>query len=257
MDCIIIAGGLAAPEDPMYALTQGKPKALLPMGSRTMLEHVVDALQHAQSVDDIIIVGLGSDMGMTFQRPVNHLPDHGSLVGNIIAGANWIRERRPGVTAILGVTADIPLITGPMVDKLVEMCQPLDAGIYYTYASRETMEKRFPNSNRTFVKLKGIEIAGGDIGIINPATLDHNQELFVALSNARKHAWKIASAVGIRLLLKFLLRRLGPKEIEEEGRRILGVKLKTVNLPYAELAMDADKPHQVEMLRAEIARLQP
>ena len=31
--------------------------------------------------------------------------------------------------------------------------------------------------------------------------------------------------------------------------------LKTINLPYAEMAMDADKPHQVEMLRAELEQL--
>ncbi|MBK8984972.1 MAG: nucleotidyltransferase family protein [Chloroflexi bacterium] len=255
MDCVIIAGGLAAPEDPMYALTQGKPKALLPMGDRTMLERVVDAMHNAKSVDDVAVIGLGSDMGMTFQRPVYHLPDHGSLVGNIIAGLTWARQRRPGVTAVLGASADVPLLTGPMVDELVAMCQPFDAGLYYTYATREIMEKRFPHSNRTFVKLKGMEISGGDIGIMNPATIDNNEELFDALANARKHAWKIARVVGFGLLLKFLFRRLGIKEIEEEGRRVLGVPIRAVSLPYAEMAMDADKPHQVEMLRAELEKL--
>ena len=255
MDCIIIAGGLATPEEPMYALTQGKPKALLTMGDRTMLERVVDAVQGSQYVDEVVVVGLGSDMGMTFQRPVHHLTDHGSLVGNIVAGVNWVRERDPNVKIVLGASADVPLITSQMVDTLIDMCRPFDAGIYYTYASRETMEKRFPHSNRTFVKLKGIEIAGGDLGMLDPAILTNNEELFTALSNARKHAWKIARVVGVGLLLKFLFRRLGPKEIEAEGRRVLGMPLKTINLPYAEMAMDADKPHQVEMLRAELEQL--
>jgi molybdopterin-guanine dinucleotide biosynthesis protein A len=256
MDCVIIAGGLDRPEDPMYALTQGKPKALLPMGSRTMLERVVDGLQSAQAVEDIVVVGLGSDLGMTFKRPIYHSPDQGSLVANMVAGLNWARDRRPGVTAVLGASADIPLITGEMVDGLVALCQPLDAGLYYSYATRETMEKRFPHSNRTFVKLKGVELAGGDIGIMDPAVLDKNAALFVSLSNARKHAWKIASTVGFGLLLKFLFRRLGPPEIEVEGKRILGFPIKTISLPYAELAMDADKPHQVEMLRAELEKLE-
>jgi molybdopterin-guanine dinucleotide biosynthesis protein A len=256
MDCVVIAGGLDRPEDPMYALTQGKPKALLPMGERTMLERVVDGLQDSQAVEDIVVVGLGSDLGMTFKRPVYHLKDHGSLVANMVAGLNWARDRRPGVTAVLGASADIPLLTGEMVDRLVALCQPLDAGVYYTYATRETMEKRFPHSNRTFVKLKGVEIAGGDIGIMNPAVLDDNEELFVALSNARKHAWKIARVVGFGLLFKFLFRRLGPPEIEVEGQKVLGYPIKTISLPFAEPAMDADKPHQVEMLRAELAKIE-
>lgn len=255
MDCIIIAGGLATPEEPMYAITQGKPKALLPMGSRTMLERVVDAMQGSEYVEEVVVVGLGSDMGMTFQRPVHHLPDHGSLVANIVAGLNWVRQGKPDTKAVLGASADIPLITSSMVDRLIDMCRPFDAGVYYTYATRDTMEKRFPHSNRTFVKLKGVEIAGGDLGIMNPATIDNNEDLFEALSNARKHAWKIARVVGIGLLLRFLLRRIGPQEIEQEAARVLGVPVKTINLPFAEMAMDADKPHQVEMLRAELARL--
>ncbi|MCB8985424.1 MAG: NTP transferase domain-containing protein [Ardenticatenaceae bacterium] len=255
MDCIIIAGGLATPEEPMYALTQGQPKALLPMGDRTMLERVVDAVQGSQYVENVVVVGLGSDMGMTFQRPVTHLPDHGSLVGNIVAGVNWVRERQPDTKMVLGASADVPLLTSQMVDTLVEMCRPFDASVYYTYVTRQTMETRFPHSNRTFVKLKGIEIAGGDLGLMNPTVIDNNEELFTALSNARKHAWKIARVVGIGLLLKFLFRRLGPKEIETEAFRVVGAPVKTINLPYAEMAMDADKPHQVEMLRAELERL--
>ncbi len=256
MDCVIIAGGLATPDEPMYAYTQGKPKALLPMGNRTMLERVVDALQGAQSIEDIVVVGLGSDLGMTFQRPVHHLPDQGSLVGNMIAGINWIRQRKPETDVIFGSTADIPLLTSPMVDEFVAMCRPFEASIYYTYIARETMEKRFPESNRTFVKLKGLEISGGDLGILRPAVIDHNEEIFAALANARKHAWKIARVVGVSLLVRFLFRRIGPKEIEQEARRVLGAPVRTVSLPYAEMGMDADKPYQVDMLRAEIARLE-
>ncbi|MCZ7666045.1 MAG: nucleotidyltransferase family protein [Chloroflexi bacterium] len=153
------------PEDPMYAYTQGKPKALLDFGGRTMLERVIDGLQGSQSIEDVVVVGLGSDLGMTFQRPVHHLPDQGSLVANALAGVAWLREQKQDTGVVMVCSADIPMITPAMVDDAVALCQPLNAMYYYTYITRQTMEDRFPNSKRTFVKLKGVEIAGGDFRI--------------------------------------------------------------------------------------------
>ncbi|PID86139.1 MAG: hypothetical protein CSB13_04400 [Chloroflexi bacterium] len=253
MDCVVTAGGMPREDDPMYAYTQGQPKALLSFGERTMLERVLDALQDSKSIDNIVVVGLGDDLGMSFKRPVHHLPDHGSLVANNVAGIAWLREQNPDTGVILACSSDIPLITPEMTDKLIELCQPLDGHYYYTYVTKETMERRFPGSSRTYVKLKGLEIAGGDLGLLHSSVIDANQELFEALANARKHAWKIAKVVGFKMLFKFLFRRLGTAELRVEAERILGAPVRIVELPFAELAMDADKPEQVDMLRAEIA----
>jgi hypothetical protein len=191
---------------------------------------------------------------MTFKRPVHHLPDNGSLVANNIAGIAWLREQNPDLGVVLASSSDIPLITADMVDQLVALCQPLDADYYYTYAPKAAMEKRFPGSKRTYVKLKGLEISGGDLGLLRASTIDANQELFEALANARKHAWKIAKVVGFKMLIKFLFRRLGLAELKVEAERILNGPVRIVEVPYAELAMDADKPEQVDMLRAEFPK---
>ncbi len=254
MDCVVTAGGMPSAEDPMYAYTQGKPKALLAFGDRTMLERVIDALQGSKSIDKIVVVGLGSDMGMTFQRPVHHLPDHGSLVANNIAGIAWLRTQNPDTGVVLASSSDVPLITPAMIDELIARCQPLDADYYYTYATSEAMEKRFPDSKRTYVKLKGVEISGGDMGLLRASTIDSNQELFESLANARKHAWKIAKVVGLKMLIKYLFHRLGLAELKVEAERILGGPVRIVEVPFAELAMDADKVAQVDMLRAEFTK---
>lgn len=257
MDCVILAGGIPEPEDPMYVSTQGKSRALLDMHGRTMLERVVDALQSSRSVEEIVVVGLGSDLGMQFQRPVHHLPDQGSLVSNGIAGAEWLMQNRPGAAVFLACSADIPTISGPIVDQHLERCRPFDKGIYYSLVSRETMEARFPGSNRTFVKLRGADVAGGDLVVMQFAVVHQNRELWVNLSNARKHAWQIARSVGLRVLFRLLTRRLSVSDIEATAFRLIGVPAAVIMSPFAELAMDADKPRQVELLRAEFARSRP
>jgi hypothetical protein len=117
------------------------------------------------------------------------------------------------------------------------------------------MEKRFPGSNRTYVKLKGLEIAGGDIGILS-VKLTAQKELLETAANARKHAWKIARVVGLRMLIKLLFRQVSLQDIETTGQRLTGFPVKVVLNPHAEAGMDADKPDQVALLRAELAKLE-
>lgn len=257
MDCIIAAGGTPGPDDPLYAYTQGQPKALLDMEGRTMLERVVDALQAAESVGRIVVIGLGSDMGMQFQRPVDmHLPDQGGMVANVLAGVDWLRQDDPSLETVLFCTSDIPTITGPIVDEFVNRCRPFDHCVYYIAVTQEAMETRFPHSNRTYVKLKGYNIAGGDMAVARVQLIDDHEELWVTLSNARKHAWQLARIVGLGTLVKYLFRQLSIAEIEETGERIVHCPVKVVIDPPAELAMDADKPAQVDMLRAELRRME-
>jgi molybdopterin-guanine dinucleotide biosynthesis protein A len=252
MHCIITAGGRPEPDDALYVYTQDKPKALLDMCGRTMLERVVDALQASRYVEDVVVVGLGSDMGMSFQRPVYHLSDHGGMVSNVLAGIQWIEENRPGAERLLACSADIPLLTGAIIDDFVERCRPWDKAIYYNFVTREVMEKRFPGSRRTFVKLKGLEIAGGDVMIGHVSLGRGHRELWEALTSARKHAWQLARVVGLRMLLKFLFRQVSIRDIEETIGRLVNQPASVILNPYAEIAMDVDKPYQVELARKEL-----
>ncbi len=256
MDCVIVAGGVPQEEDLLYEYTKGQPKALLDMNGRTMLERVVDAYQSSDQIEDIVVVGLGSDMGQTFKRPVHHLPAQGRLITNTVAGIDWIVQRKPKTQVIMASSADIPLLTVEIVDAVIAMCQPYDFGIYYNFVTKETMEARFSGSKRTFTKLKGVEVAGGDMGIIHPKAITDNRELWDALSNARKNAWQIARQVGIMVLLKLLTRQLSIADIANLATRLTGRQTKVLLNPYAEIAMDGDKPHQIDLLRAELKMLE-
>ncbi|VAW30906.1 hypothetical protein MNBD_CHLOROFLEXI01-1735 [hydrothermal vent metagenome] len=251
INCVITAGGIPQPDDPLYALTQGKSKVLLDMNGRTMLERVVDALQGATTIGEIVIAGLGGDMGMTFQKPVNHIPDQGSMLQNALGGIAQMRELHPETKMILLCSADIPTITPAIVDDFIEKCAPYDKGMVYNFVDKQTMEVRFPNSNRTYVKLKDAPIAGGDMTLIQADLGDSNQEIWKALTNARKHAWKLAHVVGLRTLLKLLLRQLTFADIEAAAERITGRPCQVLLNPHAEVAMDADKPEQVALLQAD------
>ena len=219
-----------------------------------MIERVAAALQGAPSVQDLVVVGLGETetAGLSFARPVHFLPDQGGMVANARAGIDWVQAARPEATKALLSTADIPLLSSAIVEWLIAVCRPFDALAYYTVVRRETMELRFPHSRRTFVPLKGIQIAGGDLHIVQTRILSTDDALWEALTNARKHAWQLARLVGPGMLLRLLTRQLTLSAIEETAGRIFDAPIRIVLSPHPELAMDADRPHQLEILRAAV-----
>lgn len=257
MDCVICAGGLPKPGTLLYAYTNGLPKATVDINGRPMLEYVVNALQSSKYVEDIAIAGLGSDMGMTFLYPekVHHLPDAGSLVGNALAGVDWLLANKPKTDpCFLACTSDIPTITGAIVDELIEKCRPFDKAAYYNFVTKETIEARFPNSNRTYIKLKGVEVAGSDINMMRFDIIHQNRQLWETIAAGRKQAWKLANIIGLRMVIKLLLRQLTFAEIEQEAGRVLGRPVQIILNTHAEVAMDGDKPHQIDLLRADLQK---
>lgn len=258
MHCLIVAGGEINPDNPLYDYSKGKPKALIDIGGRTMLERVVGALQSSTYVEDILVVGIDeqlvTDNGLTFARPVNFLPDQGGMVSNMLAGCAWFMENRPDAEIILGCSGDIPTITGEVVDSFIDSCRPWDKGIYYNFIQRSRMEARFPHSRRTYSRLGDIEAAGGDMVMARPDVALRNRELLESVTGARKQPWRVASVVGPVLLIKFLFHRVTIPDIEKIATKLLGAPAKIILDGPPELAMDADKPFQIDMLRAEFQR---
>ncbi|MDY0020068.1 MAG: NTP transferase domain-containing protein [Anaerolineae bacterium] len=249
MDCIISAGGIPEEEDLLYEYTQGRPKALLDMAGKPMVQWVVDALTGAKSIDHIILIGLRPEDGITSPKLTDVLPDQGSLVGNMVAGAERALEYNPGAYHVVMATADIPTITAEMVDGLIAQCTDPTVDVYYTVVERSLMEARFPNSKRSYVHLTDGDLAGGDIHIGNPKLAQTQRELAEELLKNRKSALKQIRKIGFGLFVKLLLRRLSLREAEERISKSLNLKGKAVLARHAELGMDVDKPFQLEICR--------
>lgn len=252
MYAIIPSGGIPQPHHSLYPYTQGGSRVMIDVNGRPMLQHVLDALDAAASITGLIVIGLPPEAQsqVNAHKPIHFLPDGGSLIANVKAGLAHVRATRPDDTAALICSADVPHIQGHMVDELVHLCQPFDHAFYYTIAAAELIEARYPHSQRTYTHFAdGVKISGGDVFVVQVAMLDTSEILWESITNARKRPWRMAQLVGLGTLFKLLTRRLSIEEAAARASRIIGKPVKVLFLPYAELAMDADKPHQIELLR--------
>lgn len=256
MDAIVIAGGIPTPEEPLYQYTQGKAKALLDIAGKPMVQWVLDALSNAKHVENVIVIGLDDVEAVTCAKAMYHIPNQGRMLANIEAGINKMREVNPKAEYAIVTSADIPALTGEMVDWLVETAQQSHHDIYYGVVKREVMEKRYPGSNRTYTKLKDMEVCGADINIAHHTMTTDPVHLakWEILIGRRKSPLKQAAAVGIWTLVLVLTGRLTLKAAVERATRKLNINARAIVWDYAEAAMDVDKPHQYEIMKADLEK---
>ena len=80
IDALVLAGGIPADGEPLYPLTQGKSKALLPVVGKPMAQWVLDALGASRQVRRAVVVGL--DGGLRYPRELVYVPNHGGMLDN-------------------------------------------------------------------------------------------------------------------------------------------------------------------------------
>jgi len=256
MDAVILAGGEEEIGSPLYDYTHGKNKTLLDLAGKTMIQWSVDALTGAESVDRLHVIGLDESAGISSEKPLEYYPDQGSMLSNILAGIELVHARNPGASHILLASGDIPAITPEIVDWRIQTGLERDVDIDYAVVEKDVMETRFPGANRSYIKLRDHMVCGGDMNLVHVKMIDA-RDLWEKLVAARKNVLKQAVLVGWDLLLLLLIRQLTLAHAEKRVCENLSITGHVTISPYAEVAMDIDKPHQLEILRADLARVRP
>ena len=249
MDAIVTAGGIPQPGESLYEHTQGMSKALLEIAGKTMIQWVFDALDGAGSIQRVVLIGLGPESVVTSKKLVAFLPNQGSMVDNIRAGIFKLIELDPEPRPILVVSSDIPGVTSEMVEWTVSTTLQSDDDVYYNVIPRQVMEKTFPESKRTYTRLKDMEVCGGDMNIVRSSLVTSKDEMWEKLIASRKNVLKQAALIGYDTLLLLLLRSITLQDAVQRVVQRLNITGRAVVCPYAEVGMDVDKPHQLELIR--------
>jgi CTP:molybdopterin cytidylyltransferase MocA len=253
LDAIILAGG-GSHDDPLMELTQGKLKSMLPIAGKPMVQWVLDALNGAPSIDTVVLIGIENVTQLTCHKKLIPLPDAGSLLENIQRGAEFLEKLHPKETHVLSLSADIPAITSEIVEALVKIYSESRYDIYYGVVDRAIMEKRYPGSKRTYIKVRDTEICGGDVNSFSKKAALAPNALWKTIITLRKNPLKQTAMIGWDTLFLLLLRRLTLDQAAERVCHKLGITGRAVQVPFAEVGMDVDKPFQFEMVQNDLMR---
>ena len=252
MNAVVTAGGIPAPDEPLYLYTQGQPKALLDIAGKPMVQWVLDALSGATLVERVVVIGLDESSGVTCSKPTTFLPNQGGMLNNLLAGVDHVMAQDPSSRHVLMVSSDIPGIKAEMVDWMISNAMQTDDELYYHLITQEVMEKRYPGSKRTYTHLKDALICGGDMNIVATRAVSKSRDKWEQLIAARKNPLKQAAVIGFDTLLLLALRAITLQGAVKRVTGRLGMTGRAVLCPYAEVGMDVDKPHQLELMRADM-----
>jgi GTP:adenosylcobinamide-phosphate guanylyltransferase len=242
VDAVILAGGDGEVIDPTQRF-----KGLVEIAGRPLVEWVVDAFRAAHRVGEIaVVIPTAENLGGWVDRVDKLVVSNRDFMDNAIAGAAAFREDRPVVIA----TGDIPLLTGEVVDAFIEAGLATGAQFVYPIVPQSVVEAAYPGAQRTYFKLKSGRYTGGNAMIVDPKLLPGSRDLGQRLFEERKNPVATVRTAGFGFVVKFVLGRLQPEDLADKIRDLLGGTGAAVVLQDASIAMDVDKPADLELVDA-------
>jgi len=250
LDAILLAGGKIDPELQKAAGVDNR--ALIPLGSRTMLERVTDALHESVRIGSIYIVGdMPPQPGCTAVKP------EGDLYANLQAGIAAARKANPSLKRVLTVTADIPFLSAGAVDDFVANGSAGGAHLCYPIVPMDAYNRIFGAMKRTTLKLRDGHFTGGNIMLLDAHLMTDKADRIRDAYAARKNVFRLGAMLGPGLLFKILISQaiapgaLSVAELEAGVSRLLGdnYRAAAVVTQYPEIGTDVDKLEDVEFAR--------
>lgn len=234
---VVLAGGDRG--DSLAAAAGVTAKALLPLGGAPLGSYALRALRACGAVERIVYVGPtdGQLRGLydTAVASGERLVDSLALGLGVALGA--------GAQRILVLSADIPWIDGAMIERFLADCDAAGpADIYYPVVRQGDYRSRFPDHERTFVKLRDDRFTGANLALLEatvvPALLPFLDRLF----SARKNPLALAAIMGFDVLLSLPFGLAALTQLERRASALLGRNARVVIAADPELAADVDKP---------------
>jgi GTP:adenosylcobinamide-phosphate guanylyltransferase len=237
VDAVVLSGGEGAVIDPTVSI-----KGLVPIAGKPMVEWVIDALRAAETVAEIaVVVPSAQNLGPWADKVDRLVVSDGSFIDNAITGSEQFNSGRP----VLGATGDLPALTPEAVDDFVTLSLATGAEFTYPLIRAEDMEAQFPGSKRTYVKVAGGSVTGGNTVLCTADLLRRNRDIGQRLFETRKSPVAMARVIGIPFAIRYLTGRLRVDDVERKMEQLLGGKCAAIYTSYASIGADVDKPYDV------------
>ena len=221
-------------------------KALIMINNKPIIEYIVDALNNSENIDRILVVGPKNKLHPYIGKKVEEILNSGkSILENMEIGLNYFNS----TDNLLLLASDIPLITPEAIDEFLRICTKRKAQIGYPIITKENIVKKYPETKRTYIKMKEGIFCGGNIAFFKPEVFFQNKKLIKELFDNRKDTWKYVKILGLKFILKFLFKTLTFEEIEKRVTDVLGYNSIAAEISYPEIMIDLDKTSDLKLIR--------
>jgi GTP:adenosylcobinamide-phosphate guanylyltransferase len=246
---LVLAAG-RGPDDPMARAFGVSHKCLIEVGGQPMLARVLATLRSHPAIGRI---GVSIENEALVEQAIGPLPDdvfvipsRESAAASAIAALESSRLAHP----VLLTTADHVLLDAAMLDHFLANSAAGEADLTVGLASASIILAAYPATRRTFLSFGPDRVSGCNLfGLMTPRAL-RAVAFWQAMDQNRKRPWRLIAAFGIVPLLRYGLGRIDLETAFRLGSRRLGLDARPILMPFAEAAIDVDKPDDKELCEA-------
>lgn len=246
VEAVLLAGGRN--KGKLAVVTPEAWEAMIDINGRPMAAYVVKGMLDSSRVSRVVISGP--------EELRASLADFGDKVELVKPGKNLLESLMNAIEGtngrkVLIASADIPLIDGEAVRDLVERCEADDAEIHYALVFKEDYDKTYPSGKRTYLRLSDGVLTGANMFMASKDVLLARKKVISEMYARRKNPLSMAAALGIGpvMIVKFIAGAISIDDIVKVARKSFKLEGRGVRTPYASIAMDVDKPSDLELAR--------
>jgi GTP:adenosylcobinamide-phosphate guanylyltransferase len=235
---IVLAG--SRPGRDLFAEQFGTDmKALIAVAGEPMVRRPVRALLESANIGKVLVPSqaperiaavLPTDDRVAFRQ------SHGTIAETMLDICRDPATEWP----LLVTTADHALLDSRTVDEFCTGSTGADLSV--GVVSRKVLARRFPNSQRTWLKFRGGAYTGANLFALSSPKVAPLIELWRSVEQDRKKGWRIVALLGPLTLAGTALRLLSIDDVLGHLSRKLGLKIRAVKLSNAVAGVDVDKP---------------
>src|SRR4051812_46812869 len=220
-----------------------------------MLARVARALLAAPSVRRVVVLAQAPD-ALLAQAPAWLSEEErietavsGDGIANSVAA---VAETQAAPYPLLLVTADHALLTPDMIETFIAGTSGAD--VAFAMVERRIVEAAWPETKRTWIKARGGQYSGANLFALASPKAERALAFWAGVERDRKKVLRLLAFLGPLILIRALTRTITlDGAVARLGRR-LGLVARAVVLPYAEAAIDVDKPEDLELVERILAR---
>ena len=246
----IVLAGQRPGSDPLASHFGEQFKARVRLGGETMLGGVLAALSRTPEIARIVVLAQDEAVlaGISCGDKVRFVASSSGISSSIAAVAGGADAPWP----VLITTADHPLLTPAIVSHFLSASTGCDLAV--GLVERRTLEAAYPANRRTWLRFRDGDWSGANLFALNGAAARGALDVWSRAEQDRKSAWRLFLHFGPWLCLRAQTRTIGLAEgLAKAGGR-LGLTARLVALPFAEAAIDVDKPSDHALAELILAR---